>query len=157
MITVGSFVAGKANNVIPASARLELSVRALDREVRDLLEQRIRALATTQAESFGVQAQVDYKRDYPVLVNMPAETELARQVGLELLGSERVTLQTEPLTGSEDFAFMLDHCPGCYLMIGNGEGVGACMVHNPGYDFNDEALPTGAAFWSLLVQRFLSN
>ena len=157
VVTVGSFSAGKANNVIPASATLELSVRALDREVRDLLQQRITALAHAQAESFGCQARVDYKRDYPVLVNTLAETELAREVALALVGSEHVTLQTEPLTGSEDFAFMLDHCPGSYLMIGNGAGEGACMVHNPGYDFNDDNLATGAAFWVALTERFLQD
>jgi hippurate hydrolase len=169
VITVGSLIAGKANNVIPASARLELSVRSLDREVRDLLQARITTLVTAQAQSLGVQAHIDYKRDYPVLVNTPAETELARQVGTELLGAERVTRQGRPLTGSEDFAFMLEHCPGSYFMIGNGTGVGvgegtgdsaaahACMVHNPGYDFNDDILPVGAAFWALLTQRFLKD
>jgi len=156
VVTVGSFVAGQANNVIPESARLELSVRALDREVRDLLEQRIRALVQAQAESFGVRADICYHRDYPVLVNTSRETEFARQVGLELLGPERVTLQGEALTGSEDFAVMLDHCPGSYLQIGNGAGEGSCMVHNPGYDFNDDILPVGAAYWALLTQRFLT-
>ena len=165
VITVGSLVAGKANNVIPASARLELSVRSLDREVRDLLQSRITSLVTAQAQSLGVLAHIDYKRDYPVLVNTAAETELARQVGTELLGAERVTRQGRPLTGSEDFAFMLEHCPGSYFMIGNGAGEGtgdsaaahACMVHNPGYDFNDDILPVGAAFWALLTQRYLKD
>ena len=157
VVTVGAIHAGQANNVIPAEARLELSVRALDREVRDVLEQRIRALALAQAESFGVQAEVDYRRDYPVLVNTPAETQFAREVALELLGPDRVTLQGAALTGSEDFAAMLEHCPGSYLLIGNGAGEGSCMVHNPGYDFNDDILPTGAAFWALLVQRFLTD
>ena len=156
VITVGAFNAGQANNVIPASARLELSVRALDREVRDLLEQRIHALVTTQAEGFRVTAHIDYRRDYPVLVNTPDETALARQVGAELLGAAGITAQGQPLTGSEDFAFMLEHCPGSYVQIGNGAGEGACSVHNPGYDFNDDILPTGAAFWCLLVQRFLT-
>ena len=161
VITVGSLVAGQANNVIPASARLELSVRALDREVRDLLQERITQLVTAQAQSLGVQATINYKRDYPVLVNTAAETELARQVGTELVGAERVTRQGRPLTGSEDFAFMLEHCPGSYLLIGNGAGEAphahACMVHNPGYDFNDDILPVGAAFWALLTQRYLKD
>jgi hippurate hydrolase len=165
VITVGSLIAGKANNVIPASARLELSVRSLDREVRDLLQERITTLVTAQAQSLGVLAHIDYKRDYPVLVNTAAETELARQVGTELLGAERVTRQGRPLTGSEDFAFMLEHCPGSYFMIGNGAGEAtgdsavahACMVHNPGYDFNDDILPVGAAFWALLTQRYLKD
>lgn len=161
VITVGSLVAGKANNVIPASAHLELSVRSLDPEVRDLLQERITGLVTAQAKSLGVQAHIDYKRDYPVLVNTAAETELARQVGTELLGAERITRQGRPLTGSEDFAFMLENCPGSYFMIGNGADDGAaahaCMVHNPGYDFNDDILPVGAAFWALLTQRYLKD
>ena len=144
---------------VTASARLELSVRSLDREVRDLLQERITTLVTAQAQSLGVQAHIDYKRDYPVLVNTPAETELARQVGTELLGAERITRQGRPLTGSEDFAFMLEHCPGSYFMIGNGAGDGqaghACMVHNPAYDFNDQNVAVGSAYWSLLVERFL--
>ena len=96
-----------------------------------------------------------------MLVNTPAETKLARSVGVELLGQSAVTVQGQPLTGSEDFAFMLEHCPGSYFMIGNGatqsDGPHACMVHNPGYDFNDEILPVGAAYWALLTQRYLTN
>src|SRR5256885_11873887 len=80
------------------------------------------------------------------LVNTPKETDFARQIALELLGPEHVTLQAPPLPGSEDFAFMLQRVPGSYLLIGNGEGSeqGACMVHNPGYDFNDDNIAVGA-------------
>lgn len=157
VVTVGALHAGKANNVIPQSATLELSVRALDREVRARLEQRIKALITAQAESFGVTAQVDWRPGYAVLVNTPGQTAFAREVALELVGEERVTLQGPALSGSEDFAFMLERVPGSYLFIGNGDGdsAGACMVHNPGYDFNDANLPIGAAYWALLAQRFL--
>ena len=157
VITVGALHAGKANNVIPASATLELSVRALDREVRAKLEQRIKALVAAQADSFGVSAQLDWRPGYAVLVNTPAETLFARQVALELVGEEKVTLQGPPLTGSEDFAFMLERVPGSYLLIGNGigNGAGACMVHNPGYDFNDHNIAVGSAYWVLLAQRFL--
>ncbi len=155
VVTVGALNAGRANNVIPASATLELSVRALDREVRALLERRIKALAHAQAESFGVQAQVDWRRGYAVLVNTPAETAFAREVALELLGPERVTLQGPPLTGSEDFAFMLERVPGSYLFIGNGDAPGTCMVHHPGYDFNDDNVAVGSAYWVKLAERFL--
>ena len=95
-----------------------------------------------------------------MLVNTPAETEFARQVALELVGAEQVTLQGPPLTGSEDFAFMLERVPGSYLLIGNGTGEGAgeggCMVHNPGYDFNDDNIAIGSAYWVLLAERFLA-
>ncbi len=157
VVTVGALHAGKANNVIPQSATLELSVRSLDREVRSKLEQRIKALITAQAESFEVTAQIAWRPGYAVLVNTPAETAFAREVALELVGAERVTLQGPAVTGSEDFAFMLERVPGSYLLIGNGDGdsAGACMVHNPGYDFNDANLPVGAAYWVLLAQRFL--
>ncbi|MBS3997299.1 MAG: amidohydrolase [Hydrogenophaga sp.] len=157
VVTVGAIHAGTANNVIPAQVTLELSVRALDRDVRDLLEARIRTLVQAQAEGFGVQAELLYKRDYPVLVNTPAETQLAREVGLQLLGAGQVVAHGRALTGSEDFAFMLDHCPGSYLMIGNGAGEGSCMVHNPGYDFNDDNIGVGAAFWAALTERFLQE
>ena len=155
VVTVGMFQAGTVNNVIPSMARLELSVRALDREVRRLLRQRIQEVAMAQATSLGVVAEVDYQEGYPVLVNTDAETAFAAQVATELLGPERVLLDRPAVMGSEDFAFMLEHRPGCYLFLGNGDGAGSCMVHNPGYDFNDAAMETGAAYWSLLVQRFL--
>jgi hippurate hydrolase len=157
VVTVGALHAGKANNVIPAHATLELSVRALDRDVRATLERRIKALVAAQAESFGITAKIDWKPGYAVLVNTPAETAFAREVATELVGAERVTLQGPPLTGSEDFAFMLERVPGSYLFIGNGtaDGEGGCMVHNPGYDFNDRNIGIGSAYWVLLAERFL--
>jgi hippurate hydrolase len=159
VVTVGSIQAGKANNVIPALATLELSVRALDPGVRKLLEQRIKAIATSQAESFGVRAEVDWKEGYCVLVNSEQETEFARQVALDLVGADRVVLNGPPLTGSEDFAFMLEKVPGSYLLIGNGDGdsAGACMVHNPGYDFNDDNIATGSDYWIHLVKTYLKT
>jgi hippurate hydrolase len=159
VVTVGALHAGQANNVIPAQATLELSVRSLDPEVRRLLERRIKALVTAQAESFGVTADIDWRPGYCVLVNSERETDFARQVALSLVGPERVTLQGPALTGSEDFAFMLEKIPGSYLLIGNGDGdsAGACMVHNPGYDFNDDNIATGAAYWVALVETFFAD
>jgi hippurate hydrolase len=159
VVTVGSIQAGKANNVIPALATLELSVRALDPGVRKLLEQRIKAIATSQAESFGCKAEVDWKEGYCVLVNSENETNFARQVALDLVGAEHVVLNGPPLTGSEDFAFMLEKIPGSYLLIGNGDGdsAGACMVHNPGYDFNDDNIATGSDYWVHLTKEFFKS
>ena len=163
VVTVGALHAGTANNVIPASATLELSVRALDREVRATLERRIKALVAAQAESFGVGARIDWRAGYAVLVNTPEQTAFARAVGLELRGAGGVTVQGPALPASEDFAFMLERVRGSYLLIGNGidkgDGTsdGACMVHNPGYDFNDDNIAIGAAYWALLAERFLSD
>ena len=160
VVTVGALQAGKANNVIPAEATLEISVRSLDRSVRVLLEQRVKTLITAQAESFGVQARIDWRQGYAVLVNAPAPTDFARQVAVDLVGPDQVTLQGPALTGSEDFAFMLERVPGSYLLIGNGDehdlqATSACMVHNPGYDFNDRNIATGSAYWVALAERFL--
>jgi len=127
--------------------------------MRTLLRERLHALVTAQAQSFGVRAEIDYREGYPVLVNTPTETAFAAQVGIELVGAANVLIDPPPVTGSEDFAFMLEHRPGCYLLLGNGDkagdGAGSCMVQNPGYDFNDAAMETGAAYWSLLAERFL--
>jgi len=161
VVTVGALHAGQANNVIPAAATLELSVRALDRDVRRLLRERIHALAAAQAESFGVRAEVDWRDGYAVLVNTAAETALAREVALSIAGPERVNPQAPALTASEDFAFMLERVPGCYLFIGNGDGsdgnvASACMVHNPGYDFNDDNVAIGCAYWVQLTHTYLA-
>jgi len=157
VISVGVLRSGSASNVIPDSAELELTVRTLDRQTRDLVEQRIHELAQAQATGFGLTAQVDYQRGYPVLVNTPAETAFARSVALELHGDPAMAPLGPPLMASEDFAFMLERVPGCYLFIGNGtDSVGGCSVHNPHYDFNDALLPVGAAYWVQLVERYLN-
>ncbi|MDO9612691.1 MAG: M20 aminoacylase family protein [Serpentinimonas sp.] len=158
VITVGAFNAGHANNVIPDTAKLEIGVRALDPAVRRATEARIKALVHAQAESFNVQADIDWRPGYAVLVNSEAETRFALNVALRHFGSERVNPNGPMLTGSEDFAFMLERVPGCYLFIGNGADgePGACMVHNPAYDFNDRNIGIGAAYWVALTQDYLS-
>jgi hippurate hydrolase len=155
VVTVGSMHSGIANNVIPASAKLELSVRSFSPEVRALLKQRITELAEGQAASYGGKAAVEYIEGYPVVVNSDAQTEFAIEVARELVGDDKVVANTDLLMGSEDFAFMLQERPGTFLRIGNGVGEDGCMVHNPHYDFNDFNLPVGAAFWTRLVERFL--
>lgn len=156
VITVGSIQAGEAYNVVPESAQLKIGVRTLDPKVRTLVEQRIREFIAAQAQSYQLQAEVAYERKYPVLVNHGAQTETARQAAIRLLGAGNV-LERPPVMGSEDFAYMLEHRPGAYIRLGNGTGEdGGCMVHNPKYDFNDQALPIGAAFWAHLAQSCLS-
>jgi hippurate hydrolase len=164
VISVGKLNAGTTYNVIPDSAQLELSVRTFSASVRDQLETLITRICTLQAASFGATADVDYQRGYPVLVNTTAETESAVAVARQLFGDDRVVPDIAPLMGSEDFAYMLQACPGSYLLVGNGEigahnaatGLTHCMVHNPGYDFNDECLAPAATFWAALVEHRLS-
>jgi len=154
VVTVGALHAGHAANVIPEQATLEMSVRSFTPEVRSLLEQRIRALIETHAEGYGAQAEIEYIHGYPVLVNSDSETAFAMQVAAELVGSENVISPFPAIAGSEDFAYFLQQRPGCFVRLGNG--VGKPMLHNAGYDFNDENVTVGAAYWSRLVERFLS-
>ncbi|VVE20968.1 M20 aminoacylase family protein [Pandoraea terrigena] len=155
VVTVGAIHGGDAPNVIPDSVELRLSVRAHLPKVREQLRDRIVELVNAQASVFGAHVDVDYRWRYPALVNDVEMTEFARQVALEWLGPQGLMDDFEPLTGSEDFSFMLEACAGSYLIIGNGEGEGGCMVHNPHYDFNDALLPIGATYWTRLVERFL--
>ena len=153
VVTVGSLHAGHAANVIPEHATLEMSVRSFKPEVRELLERRIRALVQTHVESYGARAEIDYIRGYPVLINSEPETEFARQIALELVGEEQVIAPFPPIAGSEDFAYFLQQRPGCFVRIGNG--MGKPMLHNAHYDFNDDNVAVGAAYWTRLIERYL--
>ena len=156
VVTVGALLAGDAPNVIPGEAELRLSIRAFRPDVRDLLQRRVTEIAQTQAAVYGATAEVNYQRRYPVLHNDPAQTEFCKQVVRDWLGPDGLIDDIEPVTGSEDFAFFLEKVPGCYVFIGNGEGSeGGCMVHNPGYDFNDRVLPTGASYWVRVAESYL--
>lgn len=157
VVTVGSFISGKANNVIPETATLEISVRTLDPDVRVRVKERLHDLIQGQATSFGVAAQIDWRPGYAVLVNHPEPTAKAIDVAIKTFGRDQVEPNGPMLTGSEDFAFMLEKVPGCYLLIGNGAGdqAGACMVHNPAYDFNDNNIAIGARYWVSLVEELL--
>lgn len=159
VISVGKLLAGEHGtyNVIPAEARLELSVRALDPQVRALLEHRIAQLARLQCESYGCTAQVRYLHGYPVLVNDAACSALVERVARECFGTQMVEGHTSPITGSEDFASMLEALPGCYFFMGNGDSPGNCMVHHPGYDFNDELLPASIRMWIGLCSEVLGG
>ncbi|ELW9442097.1 amidohydrolase [Pluralibacter gergoviae] len=154
VVSVGTFHAGIASNVIPESVEMELSVRAMKPEIRDLLIRRIHELADLTVKSYGATSQVEVYDSYPVLTNSEAETDFARELALEGFGRDGVLETISPMNASEDFAFMLRERPGCYFLLGNGEaGKGSCMVHNPGYDFNDDIISIGATLFVRLVEK----
>ena len=157
VITVGSIVAGEAANVIPDSAEMKISVRSLSRYTRQLLLTRIPALAQAQAVSFGATAEVTHVNGTPVLVNDEEMARFAWQVARKTFGEDRAEFGIKPLMGSEDFSFMLEAQPkGGFLLFGNGDvGEGSCMVHNPGYDFNDASLVPACSYWGALVEAWL--
>jgi len=152
VVTIGSLHSGDASNVIPETARLEMSVRSFDAGVRKILEERIRTLVENHSAGYGAVAEIDYIPGYPVLVNHAQETEFAQEVAKELLGEENVVENLPPISGGEDFAYFLQNKPGCFLRLGNGN---SAVLHNPAYNFNDDSLSFGAAFWTRLVERYL--
>jgi metal-dependent amidase/aminoacylase/carboxypeptidase family protein len=119
------------------------------------LESSMRRIAKGVAESHGATAEVDFRYLFSPTVNNPKEAEFAAKICDELVGEQNVNRNPEPVMGSEDFSYMLERVPGCYINIGNGPGQSGCEVHNPGYDFNDDALPLGAAFFGRLVETRL--
>lgn len=152
IVTVGSFHAGFANNVIPDTAEMELTVRCFSADIRNLLQNRIETLVKAQADSFGAKAEVNYKRLYPMLFNHERETGFAVNVATNIFGTERVNAKLTPPSVSEDFAFMLQNKCGAYLLIGNGE---SASLHSPNYNFNDDLIPLGGCYWSSLVETYL--
>ena len=152
VVTVGAFQSGDAGNVIPHEAILRLSIRNTEPEARIRVLERVRAVVAGQATSYGVGWEIREGKSSPVLVNDSGQTAFARVVARELFGDGCVA--DAPLVmANDDFAFMLQERPGCLCVIGNGNGA---TVHNPAFDFNDDNLVTGAAYWSALVERFLA-
>ena len=127
--------------------------------MRDLLQRRLAEVAEGIARAGGCEAECKYHRRYPALVNAVDQTKIAVEAAALTVGRENVEANTAPIAGAEDFAFMLEKKPGAYIMIGNGgTGEGGCQnVHSPLYDFSDEILTTGAAYWVNLVQVELGD
>ena len=158
VLSVTKFHSGTAWNIIPNEAVIGGTVRAFSEAVQTQVEQRIRELCEGTALSHGATISVRYERRYPPTVNTSAEAALCASVAASLVGADRVKRELKPAMGSEDFAWMLQARPGAYMWLGNGTGtVGGCMVHNPGYDFNDAVLPIGAAYWVRLAETALGK
>ncbi len=153
VVTVGTIHAGEAVNVIPEYAKLAISIRSFDAGIRDLLQERITKLTNSVAEGFGASVEIDYERGYPVVVNSEKETEFARAVAEELIGSDNVST-CHLIPGSEDFACFLEHKPGSFLRLGNG--MNSAILHSAKYDFADASLTVGAAMWARLTERYLA-
>jgi hippurate hydrolase len=164
VLSITQIHAGFASNVIPNDAWLGGTIRTFTNPVLDLLEQRLRDVAHGTAQAFNCSAEVEFERNYPPLINHPQETAFAQSVIKKSFGDAQFIEGIEPTMGSEDFAFMLEKVPGCYVFIGNGDGdhravghgMGPCHLHNPCYDFNDHLLPIGASYWVHLAQAYLA-
>ena len=158
VISVTQFNAGTAQNISPEVAVLKGSTRCFSTEVSKMIEKRMAEIAQGLCELSGAKCDFKYKQAYPALINDSHCTQFAADVACELVGENHVQRNLKPLLASEDFACMLQHCPGAYILIGNGLGeAGGCMVHNPNYDFNDEILEIGTSYWIHLATSFLKN
>ncbi|KON79838.1 M20 family metallopeptidase [Azoarcus sp. PA01] len=156
VVSVTRFNAGEAYNVIPDRAQLGGTVRAFSEIVQGRVESALQRICDGVAAAFDVEVRLDYRRGYPPTINSAAEAALCAEVASELVGSANVATDTRPSMGAEDFAYFLQRKPGCYVWIGNGEGEGGCMLHNPTYDFNDDIIATGVAYWVELVRKVLA-
>jgi len=157
VVTVGGFHAGAASNVIPERAEMVLTIRCFDNDVRDQLENRIRAIAEGQAASYGMRVELDYERGYPATVNHGPETDYVRALAKRFAGEDKVFDLPRPIMGSEDFAYMLQERPGTYFFLGTKRTDDDPPLHHPRYDFNDDILPVGTTFWVELVESRLGS
>ena len=154
VLSITQVHAGDAYNVIPATARLSGTIRTLSMDVMNKIRARLEQLASGIAASHGGSAEVDFRIIFHPVVNAEATAALAAEVCDELVGVDQVTRSLPPSTGSEDFSFMAEQVPSCYLHVGNGAD--SMPVHNQDYDFNDQALVYGASFFARIVERSLS-
>ncbi|MDA0276044.1 MAG: M20 family metallopeptidase [Proteobacteria bacterium] len=157
VLSVTQVHGGDAYNVIPQRVRLSGTVRAFSNEVMELIGRNMARVAEGVASGFGARAKTDFRVIFPPTINNPEQAEIAAAICVGLVGTENVNRNPPPIMASEDFAYMLNEVPGCYINIGNGDGEGACEVHNPSYDFNDRALPLGASFFARLVETRLTK
>jgi hippurate hydrolase len=152
VISICEFHAGNARNVIPQTAELKGTIRTLTPEVRALVEKRVREVVAGVAQITGAKIDLNYHRNYPVVVNHAAETNVARKVAQQVAGESNVH-EMPPLMGGEDFAYMLEARPGAFIFCGNGDSAG---LHHPAYNFNDEAIVYGTSYWIKLVETSLA-
>jgi len=157
VLSVTQIHGGDAFNVIPPNVTLRGTVRTFRKKLQDRIEKQIEVISRNIAAAYGAEIAFRYERRYPATINSEAETQIAARAALTVAGAGNVNLNPTPAMGSEDFAFMLQAKQGCYIWLGNGNRPGSCMIHNPGYDFNDEVLPLGASYWVTLVEQQLAR
>jgi hippurate hydrolase len=152
VISICEFHAGDARNVIPQTAVLRGTVRTLTREVKELIEKRVREVCAGVAQITGARIDLVYEHGYPVTVNHATQTDFATRIAREVAGEANVH-ETRPMMGAEDFSYMLEARPGAFIFCGNGDSAG---LHHPAYNFNDEAIVYGTSYWIRLVENTLA-
>jgi amidohydrolase len=164
LISVSMLHAGEATNVMPNSCEIRGTVRAFSTEIVDMIEHRMRKIVESICEAFDAKFEFDFLRKYPPTVNHLEPTNFAHGALSNFAGRENI-LNFEPTMAAEDFSFYLLEKPGCYFLIGNGDGShrlpnhgqGDCVLHNSSYDFNDDLIPLGGAMWVHLVEEWFAG
>jgi hippurate hydrolase len=156
VVSVTRFHAGHADNVLPETAVLGGTVRTLNGELQDALEEGLRRICSGIEATYRVSIDLRYERGYPPTVNASEPAQLALEVARHVATGGLVLTDLPPSMGAEDFAYMARVVPACYVWLGNGPGEGGCMLHSPHYDFNDEIIATGIRYWVRLVERALA-
>ena len=157
VISVTQIHAGDAYNVIPDSVQMHGTVRTFQPETRKEISSSMLRVAEGVCAAYGGTCELNYMSGYPATINSVEETEISAKAVVDLLGEENIIRNPTPSMGGEDFSYMLEARPGCYvwLGIGPGKGEGGCMLHSSRYDFNDDVLPIGASYWVKLVENEL--
>jgi hippurate hydrolase len=155
VVSVTRFNAGFADNILPETAVLGGTVRSLTPEMRDALEAGVRRICIGIEATYGVSIELHYERGYPPTINAASAAAVCREVAREVAGHDAVQINLPPSMGAEDFAYMCQEVPGCYVWLGNGPGAGGCMLHSPHYDFNDDVIATGIRYWMRLAEHAL--
>ncbi|OLO05325.1 MULTISPECIES: M20 aminoacylase family protein [Salinicola] len=154
VLSITQFHAGDAYNVIPESVELRGTVRCFDATLKARLEKRFGDAIDATAQFHGLKVELDYQARYPATINTPEHAARCADILATLPGIGKIHRDMAPSMGSEDFAFMLERCPGAYIWLGNGD---SAALHNPAYDFNDAISPLGVAYWQALVRQLLSD
>jgi amidohydrolase len=154
VLSVTRVIAGDAYNAIPQTAKLSGTARAFKTETMQMLEQGVRRIAKGVAQGLGAEAEVDFRLIFAPLINAAAETDMLADAAAAVVGEAKVDRAKPPSMGSEDFSFMMEKVPGAYIQVGNGD---SADLHNPAYNFNDEATPYGAALLATVVERQLGR
>jgi len=160
VVSITQIHAGNTWNAIPDSVLIRGTYRCFNSAVQTLIADRIKQIVDATCAAFAMTADVVFNPEnpgYPVTFNTDAETALALKTAAAVAGEDSVLTTPTPSMGSEDFAFMLREKPGCYVWIGNGSSENSCLLHNPHYDFNDDILVIGAAYWIKLVELTLTE
>lgn len=165
VVSITQIHAGSADNVIPDTAQIRGTVRTFSTATLDIIEQRLEQISQHSATALGCSAEMTFTRTYPPTINHADAAQFCADLITDWLGADHLIDPVTPSMGAEDFSFMLEQVPGCYLFLGNGDGdhraaghgLGPCSLHNGSYDFNDNLIPIGATFWVKLATQWLQQ